>query len=332
MSRKNVLRVVIGVVIGGGLLAVMLTYQVRFTEAAVLETFGEPGEKPVPPGLHFRVPLIQNVVTYDKRLQHFESIYEEGKTLDDLNILVSVYVCWRLDDPIHFRRAVGVTLREGEEKVRSLVRDATLEVVGTRRMAEFASSTEPVQLVQMETDILSKVQAAAREQLGVVIRRVGIKRMSLPAAVSEAAMENIKTDRSKRAKNIIEEGEARAKAILARADSVAEQILSFADRYAEAIKDRGRKEVAVYYQSYKGITQGKDHQAFAIFLRRMEFLAETLKRKGFFVLDGSAFDASFGFFRDPPRRPEDLGRGAITAAPASRPAGAAPRRGAAGGE
>ncbi len=322
MSRKNILRVVIGVLIGGALLAVMLTYQVKFTEAAVLETFGEPAAEPVPPGLHFRWPWAQEVIKYDKRVQHFESIYDQWQTSDEMNILVSVYVCWRLEDPIRFREAVSDTLAGGQSEISSAVRDATKSVVGRHKMEAFVSHTGKIELKPMEDEVLAMVQAPARSQYGVVIQRVGIKRLSLPTAVSTAVMENDKDDRNKEANNIRGEGEAAAKAILADADSVAEQILSFADRHAEKIKDRGREEVAVYYQSYKGATEGEDYQAFAIFLRRMEFLAEALKRKGMFVLDGSQFDSSLGFFRNPPRRPEDLGRGVSPSGlTATRPAG-----------
>ena len=81
MSGKNVLRIVLGVIVGGVLLMMVITKQVKFTETAIVETFGQPS-KTLGAGLHFRWPIpIQEVITYDTRVQRFETPYEQLQTI-----------------------------------------------------------------------------------------------------------------------------------------------------------------------------------------------------------------------------------------------------------
>ncbi|NQU74951.1 MAG: hypothetical protein HQ546_01385, partial [Planctomycetes bacterium] len=193
MSGKNLLRAVIGIFIGGALLTMTITYQVQFTDSAVVETLGKPTGEPMGAGLHPRWPWpIQRVITYDMRVQHFEGVYEQMQTKDGKNVLVSVFVCWRVADPLLFRQAVSDKLSEGETFIQQKVRDATLQVVGNYPMDAFASRQEgAVKLKEMEKRILEQTRPLAISQYGVDVLRVGIKRLSLPEDVTTVVMENM---------------------------------------------------------------------------------------------------------------------------------------------
>lgn len=295
MKGKNGLRVVLGIIIAGILLALMITFQVRFTETAVLETLGKSGERPLEAGLHARWPWpIQRVIKYDTRMQHFEGIYEQMQTSDGKNVLLSLYVCWRVVDPLLFRTAVGERLADGELYVRQTVRNATLQVIGRYPMSAFASrQKDAVKLEEMEQAIFASAERTAKSAYGIEVLDVGIKRSSLPEDVTEVVMKNMVTERAKLAEDARSQGTAAAEAIVSRADSIAEQVRSFARLKAEQIQAQGSNEAAEYYNRFG------EHQDLAIFLRRLRYLSETL-HDGLFILDGTQYDVSHGWFGKAP--------------------------------
>ncbi len=294
MKSRNLLRIVLGVVIGAALVALVITKQVRFTETAVVETFGQPSAKPLEPGLHLRWPVpIQDIITYDTRVQRFETPYEQLQTYDAKNVMLGAYVCWQLEDPLLFRRTVGKELDDVQGKLRDTVRNVMSNVVGANRLEAFASTTG-VLLEPMEDDITKQVQQRVKDQgYGVAVLQVRFKRTGLPENVSPTVMENMRAERQRIAQDDRSQGEAEAAAIQASAKSIADQIISFAQAKAYEIEGKGKEEAASYY------TQYAQHQDFAAFLRRLDFLSDTLK-DGLFVLDGSQYDESFGWFRKAP--------------------------------
>jgi modulator of FtsH protease HflC len=299
MSGKNMLRVVVGLLIGGILVAVMITYQVRFTEAAVVETLGKLAPEPVGAGLHARWPWpIQRITKYPTSLQHFETAYEQLQTSDVKSVMVNAYVCWRVKDPIKFRQVVGDQIEDGETYIRGKVGTAVQHVVGKSPMDAFASlDKEKVKLEAMEDEVLKSAKADTESQYGVEIVLVGIQRMGLPEEVSKTVMDNMRSERTEKAEKARSQGTAAAQSITSEADSIAGQVLSFARLRADQIKAQGQAEAAKYFKQFG------QHEWFAMFLRRLEYLRETLT-DGMFILDGTQYDESNGWFRSAPVSPD----------------------------
>ncbi len=316
MSRKNVLRTLIAVALAVLMLGYMLTYQVRFTEVAVVTTFGRLEPEPVGAGLHFRLPPpVQRVVKYDRRVQHFEDVYEQAQLADGQTLLMSVYVLWQVDDPLRFRANVGPDLTEGENYIRAIVQDAKKSVIGQHTMEHFVSlDASDVRLGQIEQEILANVGPQLAELYGIDVQQVGIRRIGLPEIVSTAVLDNMRKEREEKAQAARSRGKSDAEAIISQAQSIARQIESFARAKAEEIRAQGDAEAAEYYRLYG------DDEGFAMFLRRMEFLREALKAKGMFILDGSQWDRSFGWFREPPTVRDVEQDNAPVAQPAEQPA------------
>jgi membrane protease subunit HflC len=313
MKSKNALRIVLGVIVGAILLMMVITKQVRFTETAIVETFGQP-TKTLGAGLHFRWPVpIQEVITYDTRMQLFDTPYEQLQTIDAKSIMVGTYVCWQLNDAQEFRRNVGKDLVDVQGKLRETVRDVMSAIVGASRMEDFASAKD-VKLEQMEKNILEQVSSRLKNhKYGVNVLQVRFKRIGLPENVSPTVMENMRTERLRKAQYDRSQGEAAAAAIEADANSIAAQILSFAEAKAYEIEGEGKQAAAAYYGQYG------ENQRFATFLRRLEFLSDTLK-DGLFVLDGSQYDESFGWFRKAPTPQSVEGQKAAPTTPPAAPA------------
>ncbi len=304
MTRRNLLRIAVGLFIAAVLLMVMFSYQVRHNEQAVVATLGHLADEPTGPGLHWRWPWpIQSVTKYDCRLQRFSTPYEQFQTADQRTVLVGLSVHWRVDDPVQFRTALGDDLDRGEQAVSDLVRNAQGNVVGATDMDGFASlEASRLALEAMEAEIREQVAADAMRRYGINVRRVGIERTGLPENVTEAVMANERQKRQRDAENARSQGNARAEAIISDAESTRDQILAFARQRATEIRAEGQAVAAEYYQRY-----GDENEDFAMFLRRLEYLRTALGSQTLFVLDGSQYDLAHGWFAAPPT-PETVER------------------------
>ncbi len=97
--KRNVLTVVIGAVLIVIFALLLFVFQVRQSEVAVVTTFGKPVQNITEPGAYFKWPWpIQKVYKFDQRVQNFEDKYSENLTADQINLLTSVYVGWKISD------------------------------------------------------------------------------------------------------------------------------------------------------------------------------------------------------------------------------------------
>ena len=313
MTGKNVVRIIIGLIITGALLSVMFSYQIRHNELGVVETLGRLAAEPTGPGLHWRLPYpIQKVTRYECQTQYFEGEYTQLQTQDQRNVLVGLYVCWRVADPIQYRKRLGSDmsrtgdLGKGEAALRPLVRSAKGNVIGLAKMESFASlRSGGDRLATMEAQILQQVQAEASKVYGIQVQRIGIERTSLPEDVTTVVMENERIRRTRDAEDARSQGLAQAKAIVSEAEAIRDQILAFANLQAAEIRNRGEARAKKYYDQY-------ENEDYAMFLRRLDYLRKTLAVQSLFVLDGSGSapygDISHGWFRNPPM-PDTLNAG-----------------------
>ncbi|TFG77106.1 MAG: hypothetical protein E4H23_08975 [Chrysiogenales bacterium] len=313
MTGKNVVRIIVGLIIAGALLSVMFSYQIRHNELGVVETLGRLAAEPTGPGLHWRLPYpIQKVTRYERQTQYFEGEYTQLQTQDQRNVLVGLYVCWHVGDPIKYRKRLGSDmsrtgdLGKGEAVLRPLVRSAKGNVIGLVKMESFASlRSGGDRLAAIETQILQQVQAEAREVYGIEVQRIGIERTSLPEDVTAVVMENERIRRTRDAEDARSQGLAQAKAIVSEAEAIRDQIIAFANLQAAEIRNRGEARAKKYYDQY-------ENEDYAMFLRRLDYLRKTLAVQSLFVLDGSGAapygDISHGWFKDPPT-PETLNAG-----------------------
>jgi len=293
----NLTRILVGVIIALILLGVMVTYQVRFTESAVVETFGRLAG-PVGPGLHMRWPWpVQRVTTYDMRKQQFESVYEQMNTADRKNITVAVFAYWKVDDAMKFRRNVGRDLARGRRLLEEAIRNQTNSVVAKYDMDAFASEKPgAVKLEDMEEMILAGAKDLAANEYGIELLRVGLMRTMLPEDVSVTVLDNMRSERMEKAQKARSEGDAEAEAIKAQAQSTADQVIAFAQLRAEEIRARGRAEAAKYYKDFQA------DEGFAMFLARLKYLSKALPDSLFLLTGGPGEyeDASHGWFGTDP--------------------------------
>jgi membrane protease subunit HflC len=278
-------RILIVVIIVFVVVAFMTTYTVRFTETAVVTTFGKAGEGAVKtdPGLKLTIPYIQNVTKYDKRSRYLESKPETQQTADSSQVVVTAFITWRVHDPklfyqtfsgagdraaSHYRAAekmVGDQLRPAMGEISKFRFDELLSASGGSRLG----NCEEAMLNRIVGDkgVVSPLAAA-----GIEAQKVGIISIELPEDTTKAVFERMKASRTRIAQDAVSQGKATAETIRKNAEADAQTIMAFAERRANNIRSRGEAEAA------KFLTQLNEQPDLAVFIKNMELMRDAYAR------------------------------------------------------
>jgi len=296
-------------------------FQVQTTEYAMVKRLGKAlPERDTSPGLHWKLPWpIEEVWRHDNRIQVFEGStgqLEEIYTKDGINIIVTLYVGWKVGDATarsgeqtgdkeRFMNAV-VSQADAEQKLTSLMRDKKHSIFGEYDFSQLVNIDEQkVKLTEIEGKLRVGIGEQARKDFGIEVTLVGIKHIGLPEKVTQKVFDRMKAERKRIADEITSEGKADADAIRAKADAEMTRIVSEA---RNAAKLRRAEAEAIAAQSY-GVF--KDHEELAIFLLQLDAIRQTLSAKTTLVFDTET--PPFNVFS--PESFRDLGK-TITPAPA----------------
>lgn len=263
MNRiATVLGVIVAALVIVGLSSVFVVHQ---TEQALVLQLGEPKRVISEPGLKFKLPFMQNVVTYDRRVLDLDPAAEELIAADKKRIVADSYARYRITDPLKFYQAVGteagLRLRLGR-----VINASMRSVIGRYTLA--ALLTE--QRVKIMAEIQERVNTEAK-QFGINVIDVRIRRADLPQANSEAIYNRMKAERERDAKEARAQGAEVAQRIRAEADRDRTVLLAEAQKSAEELRGEGDGEAqAVYNAAYGG-----QATEFYEFYRRMQAFRET---------------------------------------------------------
>lgn len=285
--KRNTLLVIVGLLVAALFVLLQVLFTVREGEAVVVTTFGKPERDIVAAGLYTRWPWpVQRVYRFDNRIHTLEGAFEETLTRDGKNILAAVYAGWRIKSPIQFLERVG-TVEQAERNLDALLRSQKNATLGQFPFASLINTNaQAVQFEQIEQKMLADVQASALDRYGVEIQFVGIRKIGLPESITEKVFARMKAEREEIAERYRSEGEGEAIKIRAEADSKRNQLLAQAEADAKRIRAEGDAKAAESYQVFE-----KDPDL-AIFLRKLEALEQTMKKKTSVVLstDKPPFD------------------------------------------
>jgi len=213
------------------------------TEFAVVTDFGRiaavHGIDASGPGLHPKAPW-QLAIKIDRRFRVFDPPPREVMTGDKRNLEVAPYVVWRVSDPVVFLRGSGGA-DLAEARLNERVSAGLSDAIGRRELATLAS-TDPARfaLDDLSRDVLQAVAPAARDELGVEVIDVRLRRFGHPTEVRPAVFELIRSERRQVAARLRAEGEAQYLTITSQADRARDTILAEAE--AEARRIRGKAE------------------------------------------------------------------------------------------
>ena len=250
-------------------------FVVRETEQAMVLTFGKLDRVVAEPGLKARLPFIQQVLYFDKRLLETDSSAEEVQTLDKKRVVVDSFTRWRIVDPEKFYQAVR-TEQAALSRIELIVNSNIRQVVARAPLDVLVSDER--------TALLNQVQAASSREaapLGIEIVDVRIKRADLPASNSRAVFSRMQAEREKEAKDIRARGAEEAQKIRADAEKQRTILLAEAEREAQTLRGQGDADaIRITAEAY-----AKDPQFFKL-VRSLEVYRNGLSgEKAFLVLD-----------------------------------------------
>ncbi|MCJ2165851.1 MULTISPECIES: protease modulator HflC [unclassified Pseudodesulfovibrio] len=231
--NKTTILLSIAIIVGAFILT-SAAFTVDQTQTAIVIQLGRPvGDEALGPGLHFKLPMVQNVVFFDARILDFDAKPEEITTTDKKYMNVDSYTKWRIVDPLTFYTKVR-TIQGARARLDDIVRSQLRVALGRYTLIEVVS--------HKRQEIMDAVTARSKELLtpyGIEVLDVRIKRTDLPAENARSIYGRMKAERERQAKQYRSEGlEASAK-IKATADRERTVLLADANMQAEIIRGEG---------------------------------------------------------------------------------------------
>ena len=237
---------------------------------AIVFQLGEVKEVIREPGLSFKWPMIQNVRFFDKRILTLDSAEPERfLTAEKKPVLVDSFVKWRIDDVKLYYISVGGDEMVAKTRLAQTVNSGLREEFGKRTVHDVVSGARD----KIVADVQKKADADMRA-MGVEIIDVRLKRVDLPAEVSEAVYRRMETERKRVANELRSQGAAEAEKIKADADRQREVIVAEAYREAQKIKGEGDAKAAAIYGSSFG-----QNPEFYAFYRSLEAYRGSFRNK-----------------------------------------------------
>lgn len=273
MTKQGLVIALIAVFIGLVVLGVSPLFVVDVTQTAIVVELGKPVRTVTDPGLYVKVPLVQEVTYFDKRLLDYDSDAQDVITQDKKTLLLDNFAKWQIVDPLkvyqNFQSQRGALQRlhdiiYSELRV-ELGRHDLLEIVSTGRAA----------LMKIVTQRANEKASA----YGITIQDVRIKRADLPQENEKTVFQRMQAEREQQAKQYRAEGAEEAQKIRSDAEKDKEILLAQAYKEAEEIRGSGdAKAFRIYADAYR------QDPKFFDFTRTMEAYKKSLDEKSTLVM------------------------------------------------
>lgn len=280
------------------------TFVVQETEQVILTQFGKPvGEPKSDPGIHFKVPFIQQTHFFEKRFLEWDGDPNQVPTKDKRFIWVDTYARWRISDPLLFfqrlRDELGAQSRlddilDGEvrnsianhnlvELVRSSNREAAVDVEATVEEETF----QTIQIGRGKiTDEILKAGKARTADLGIELLDLRLKRIDYVEEVRRKVYDRMITERKRIADKYRSEGQGEASRILGEKERELKRIISDAFRRSEEVRGKADAEAtSIYARAYN---RGAETREFYGFLKTMEAYEVTFDSTDMLILSSDS--------------------------------------------
>jgi membrane protease subunit HflC len=236
------------------LLAVSSLFTVDQTEQVLITQFGRPVQVISDPGLHAKVPFIQTVISFDRRLLNLELPGQEVILGDQRRLIVDTFTMFRISDPLRYYQAVG-TVEDGiRGRLNSIVSSSLRRVLGNNTLLDVLSADR--------THIMASIRQQVNSEMGnfgVTVEDVRIRRADLPEENTQAILSRMQSERQRVAAQARAEGAEAAQKIRADADRDRTVLLADARATADNLRGEGEAQASrIFAQAY-----GKDPNFFA---------------------------------------------------------------------
>jgi len=277
-------------------------FVVNETEQVIITQFGKPvGDPIVEPGIHFKIPIIQNAHFFDKRFLEWDGDPNQVPTKDKRFIWVDTYARWRIVDPLLFFQRVRDE-RGAQSRLDDILDGETRNAIARHDLVEIIRSTNRVPQVsedltageEAETFLKIKygrekitrsiIENASQKtlELGIELLDLRFKRINYVEEVQRKIFERMITERKRIAEKYRSEGQGEASRILGEKARELKKIQSEAYRTAEEIMGKADAEAAAIYA--RAYNKNADSREFYRFVKTMETYQKTLTEKDWLVL------------------------------------------------
>jgi membrane protease subunit HflC len=251
MKPLPIILLVVALFIGMG-----AVYTVDESQVAIRFQFGRIVESDIQPGLHFKMPLIQNVLKFDRRVLNLDSRPERYLTSEKKDVNVDFFAKWRIEDVRAFYQATGGNEINALQRLNPIVQESIRNEFNQRTLADVVSGER--------TDLAARfveVSNRATESLGVEIVDVRIKRIDLPedGQVIGSVFERMRAERLRVANELRAEGQEISETIRSNADRQRVVLVAEAERDAQRFRGEGDAQAtAIFAAAY-----GRDPEFYA---------------------------------------------------------------------
>jgi membrane protease subunit HflC len=265
------------------------TFIVHQTQHALVLRVGDPVRDPITvPGLYFKIPLFDSVVLIDKRILDLDSPPQEVIASDQKRLVVDAFARYRIINPLKFYQSVG-TVEGANSRLSSVLNSSMRRVLGESTCIEVVRDDR--------ADLMGRIKdgmnAEARDNFGIEVVDVRLRRADLPDANSQAVYQRMQTERQREAAEIRAQGNQASQVIRAKADRDVTVIIAEATSKGEQIRGEGDgTRNKIFADAY-----GKDVDFFA-FYRSMQAYELGLQKDGTRMLL-SPDSEFFRFFQNP---------------------------------
>lgn len=254
------------------------------TQRAIVLQFGAVVRNDVNPGLHFKMPFVQEARIFEGRLLTLESTTQRYLTLEQKALMVDSYAKWRIIDVQRFYTATSGIRANAEDRLSRQLESGLRNQFARRTLNEVVSGERD----QLMADMTSILNEDAQREMGIEVLDVRVKAIDLPREVNLSVFERMSTEREREAQELRARGRELGEGVRADADRQSQVILAQAFREAEEIRGDGDAQAAaIYAESF-----GQDNEFYS-FWRSLQAYRESFASKN----DLLVLDPDSEFFR-----------------------------------
>ncbi|MBV5301203.1 MAG: protease modulator HflC [Methylococcales bacterium] len=257
------------------LVGMMSVFTVNEGEKAIKFQLGEIVKDDYTPGLHVKLPIINNVRHFDARIQTMDSKPERFLTAEKKNVIVDSFVKWRIGDVKTFYTVVAGDIDQANLRLDQIIKDLFRSEFGKRNIKQLVS-TDRSEI----RELLIKNSKNLAAALGMEIVDVQVMRIDLPEEVSTSVFRRMEAERERVAREFRSEGAEAAERI--RADADRQRVVTLANAYRDAEKLRGEGDATAAEIYAKAYSQDSD---FFGFYRSLNAYKKTLTSSSTLVLE-----------------------------------------------
>jgi membrane protease subunit HflC len=256
----------------GALVVVISTsvFTVGETERVIKFQLGEIVGADFQPGLHFKIPFLNNVKKFDSRILTMDSTPERFLTAEKKNVIVDSFVKWRIGDVKTFYTTVAGDVNQANIRLDQIIKDSFRSEFSKREIKQLVSTDRSA----IREALITNVSPHAAK-LGITIVDVQVKRIDLPSEVSSSVYQRMEAERARVTREFRSQGSEAAERIRADADKQREIILANAYRDSEILRGEGDAKAA----EISAKTFGDDSDFYA-FYRSMIAYKQSLGKSG----------------------------------------------------